>query len=45
MAQPLHEKDMNALGAGSLPERRLLARGKPTPQVCLQSLLPHPRVA
>jgi len=37
MAQPLHEKDMNALGAGSLPERRILASGKPAPQVCLQS--------
>jgi len=51
MAQPLHEKDMNALGAGSLPERRLLANGKPAPQVGLQSghcgalLLSHPRVA
>ncbi|KAL0031801.1 hypothetical protein WJX79_008164 [Trebouxia sp. C0005] len=32
MTQPLHEKDMNAQGAGSLLERRILASGKPAPQ-------------
>ena len=31
MALPLHEKDMNAMGAGALFERRLL--GKPASQV------------
>ena len=29
MALPLHEKDLNTMGASSLPERRLPQAGKP----------------